>query len=182
MAATTSDSGLTKAERPGFRTPNLKIDTGTARPKRRRMIRVAPSRRFGAPWRAPTGLRALGARLALLAVLIALLAQTLAFGMHGARAAQDARSAAAALEKIVGAPVWICVNDDGAPQAPVDCHGVCPLCRLADQAATLDLPEAPPTLAPPLPLFLPQPPPRAPPAPALAPQTIALARGPPVSL
>jgi len=90
--------------------------------------------------RARTGFAALGARLSLIAVLVALVAQTLAFGAHAARTEDDARAAGAALARIVGAPVWVCVQDDSAPQAPSGCHDSCPLCRLADQAATLDAP------------------------------------------
>jgi hypothetical protein len=120
--------------------------------------------------------------LSLLAVLISLIAQTLAFGAHTARAADDARAASAALARIVGAPVWVCVQDDGAPQAPGACHDSCPLCRLADQAATLDAPQPPASLAPPPPLFRALPPPLADPLPACAPKGFALARGPPLSV
>ena len=131
---------------------------------------------------ARTGFAALGARLSLLAVFISLIAQTLSFGAHTARAADDARAASVALAKIVGAPVWVCVQDDGAPQTPEGCHDTCPRCRIADQATTLDMPQAPATLAPPPPLFRALPPPLAGPRPASQHKGFALARGPPRSL
>jgi hypothetical protein len=124
----------------------------------------------------------LGVRLSFLAVLISLIAQTVAFGAHAARAADDARAASFALSKIVGAPVWVCAQDDGSTPAPAGCHDSCPLCSLAQQTLALDAPEAPATPAAPLALYRAQPPPRADSRPASEPTGFALARGPPLSI
>ncbi len=128
------------------------------------------------------GFAAVGVRLSLLAVLISLIAQTVAFGAHAARASDDARAASVALSKIIGAPVWVCAQDDGAPPAPSSCHDSCPLCSLAQQMLALDAPEAPATPAAPLSLYRAQPPPKTDPRRASEPTGLALARGPPLSI
>ena len=123
---------------------------------------------------------ALGERLALLAVALALIAQTLAFGAHPARA--DPRSAAAALSRIVGSPVVLCVQDDGAPADSNTCHNACPLCRLANQTLALAPPETPVDLVPPPPLGADQPLVLADSRPQTEPIGLPFARGPPRSL
>jgi len=195
MAGRASGLGLTggKCERcinatDGFRFETrapARIDSEGRQPKHRGRINKEAHLRVASKYgrsRTRSGIAAFGLRLSLLAVLISLIAQTVAFGAHAARAADDARAASAALSKIVGAPVWVCAQDDGAPQAPAGCHESCPLCSLAQQTLALDAPEAPSTPAAPLALDRAQPPPQTDSRPATEPTGFALARGPPRSL
>ena len=100
---------------------------------------------------ARTSFAAAGSRLSLLAVLVALCAQTLAFGAHSGRST-DARDAAAALSQIVGSSVVLCVQSDGGTDESSLCHKSCPLCQTAGQTLALTAPLAPSEPAPPAPL------------------------------
>jgi hypothetical protein len=130
----------------------------------------------------PTAFAAFGLRLSMLAVAIALIAQTLAFGAHAARAVDGSRAAALALSRAVGSPVVLCVQDEDAPSDSGACHDACPLCHLASQTAALAAPEAPAQLAPPAPRPADRPILLADSRPHTEPIGLPFARGPPRSL
>lgn len=94
----------------------------------------APVRRRGETRAKParTALEVIGVRVALFTVAVALLAKILAPGAQAAHAGQDPRAASAALSRVLGAPLMICVQDEGAPPDSAARHDACALCRLAD--------------------------------------------------
>ena len=117
---------------------------------------------------------------ALLAVAVALIAQTLAFGAHTARAGANPRAAAVALSRVLGSPVVLCVQDDGAPPDSAACHNACPLCQLADHSLAPLAPNAPAASAP-LPIDVDQPLSLAVARPEAEPLGLPFATGPPLS-
>ena len=121
------------------------------------------------------------ARLGLWLAAFALLAQSFAIAAPPMFEGGDSHSAAAELQALLGPGIVICTQADptGPRHPPRDCHEQCPLCRLAANAAALDLPTADLLPAPAFALsgkhgFAPQPPTKAP-----RPSGFALARGPP---
>ena len=121
------------------------------------------------------------ARLGLWLAAFALLAQSFAVAAPPMFDGGDSHSAAAELQALLGPGIVICTQVDptGPQHHPRDCHDQCPLCRLAANAAALDLPTADPLPAPAFALsgklgFAPQPPTNSP-----RPGGFALARGPP---
>ena len=131
--------------------------------------------------RGRTALAALVARAGLWLAAFALLAQSFAVAAPPMFDGGDSHSAAAELQALLGPGIVICTQVDptGPQHHPRDCHDQCPLCRLAANAAALDLPTADPLPAPAFALsgklgFSPQPPTNAP-----RPSGFALARGPP---
>lgn len=79
-----------------------------------------------------------------------MLTQSLVLAAPMGQRVADAGFAQAQLAALFGPGVIVCAqNDDPASPPQPDCHDSCPLCRLAAEAAALDLP-APAVLSAPL--------------------------------